>query len=171
VSATVTATCLGHARPGPFPPAWSGSGRPGLVSGECSSLRPRYHRRRSLTPSRTPSRAQARRARPGYVRDSDTVPKLQVTSVIGHCRLSEPDSSTPMAQKESACSKKSSCTRVMCWRRRRDSKSFMATSRRNVPRSAGRPSTSGGKACWPAASCTRTGPTSDSAESGQTDRG
>jgi hypothetical protein len=62
--------------------------------------------------------------------DSDSVSGLghcakpQVTSLIGHCHL-EPDSRTPMAQKESACSKKSSCTRVMCWRRRRDSNSCL----------------------------------------------
>ncbi len=105
-------------RLGGCPPAWSGSGPPGLVSGRRVSLRLRFRRRRSLTPSRT----QARRA--GYVRDSDTAPKLQVTSLIGHCHL-EPDSCTLMAQKESVCSKKSSCTRVMCWRRRRDSKSCL----------------------------------------------
>jgi hypothetical protein len=52
VSVRVIATsgCPGLARPGPSPPAWSDSGRPSLVSGKRSSLRPRYRRRRSLTP-------------------------------------------------------------------------------------------------------------------------
>ncbi len=109
------------------------------------------------------------RLRPGL----GPAPKLQVTSLIGHCHL-EPDSCTLMAQKESVCPKKSSCTRVLCWRRHRDSKSCLN----------GYKSPKCAALCWDAhvarrvrkhvgllpALCTRAGPTSDGAESGQPDR-